>query len=96
MFRRGRSVAAMATGRFTNFSICLCGACTVKLDDGIDRDEVVLDTPALGLYVGTLMWSTQHRFTPDAVLFVLASAFYRPDEYLRDYAEFLALIAQSR
>jgi UDP-2-acetamido-3-amino-2,3-dideoxy-glucuronate N-acetyltransferase len=76
--------------------VCLCGACTVKLDDGIDRDEVVLDTPTLGLYVGPLMWSTQHRFTPDAVLFVLASDFYRPDDYIRDYAEFLALIAQSR
>lgn len=76
--------------------VCLCGSCTVKLDDGTDRDEVVLDTPELGLYVEPLMWTTQHRFTPDAVLLVLASDFYRPDDYIRDYAEFLALTAKSR
>lgn len=74
--------------------VCLSGACTVELDDGVDRDVVVLDTPALGLHIGPLMWTKQHRFTPDAVLLVLASDAYRPDDYIRDYTEFLALVAQ--
>ena len=38
-----------------------------------------------------MIWSTQYKFTRDAVLLVLASDYYDPDEYIRDYHEFLAL-----
>jgi UDP-2-acetamido-3-amino-2,3-dideoxy-glucuronate N-acetyltransferase len=74
--------------------VCVHGSCTVSLDDGIGRDQVILDAPDLGLYVPPLIWHTQHRFTSDAVLLVLASEAYRPDEYIREYDEFLALAAR--
>jgi hypothetical protein len=75
---------------------CVHGSCSISLDDGVERDELVLDTPDLGLYVPPLIWNTQHRFTPDAVLLVLSSEEYRATDYIRDYAEFLALIARCR
>jgi hypothetical protein len=76
--------------------VCVHGSCAVTLDDGVVQEDVVLDTPDLGLYVPPLNWNTQHRFSPGAVLLVLASEVYRPDDYIRDYDEFLALAARSR
>jgi dTDP-4-dehydrorhamnose 3,5-epimerase-like enzyme len=73
--------------------VCVHGSCTVSLDDGVERDEVVLDIPELGLYIPPLIWSTQHRFSRDAVLLALANEQYRPEDYIRDYDEFVALAA---
>jgi UDP-2-acetamido-3-amino-2,3-dideoxy-glucuronate N-acetyltransferase len=75
---------------------CVQGKCTVTLDDGLHRDEVVLDSRDIGLCIPPLTWNTQRRFSRDAVLFVVASEVYRPDDYIRDYGEFLALAAHHR
>ncbi len=38
-----------------------------------------------------MTWAVQYKFSRDAVLLVLASDSYDADDYIRDYAEFLAL-----
>ena len=76
------------------FLVCLRGSCCVSLDDGVERDQVILDAPDLGLYVPPLTWHTQHGFSPGAALLVLSSGVYRPDEYVRGYDEFLGLAAE--
>ena len=38
-----------------------------------------------------MVWALQYKYTADAVLLVLASDYYDPSDYIRDYAEFLAL-----
>ena len=70
--------------------ICVKGSCLVSLDDGKTRDQVWLDRPELALYIPPRIWATQERFSRDAVLMVLASEGYDPDEYIRDYDELLA------
>lgn len=72
--------------------ICLSGSCTIVLDDGIERTEVLLDKPNIGLYVGPNMWREMKDFTPDAVLLVLASDWYDEADYIRNYSEFLAYL----
>lgn len=71
------------------FLVCLKGSCTVLLDDGSQRDEVVLDRPTVGLHLPARTWTVQYRYSPDAVLLVLASDIYDADDYLRDYDTFL-------
>jgi UDP-2-acetamido-3-amino-2,3-dideoxy-glucuronate N-acetyltransferase len=44
----------------------------------------------VGIYVPPLVWASQFRYTTDAVLLVLASHPYDPDDYIRDYETFLA------
>ncbi len=73
------------------FLICVHGHCHVMVDDGTNRENFVLDHPALGMHVPPLVWAAQYRYSSDAVLLVLASDFYDPDDYVRDYSEFLAL-----
>lgn len=74
------------------FLVCTHGSCAVVADDGRNRQEFRLDDPTLGLHLPPLTWGVQYRYSPDAVLLVLASEHYDPQEYIRDYAEFLALV----
>lgn len=73
------------------YLVCLRGSVSTIVDDGRDREEFTLDSPALGLYMPAMTWGTQYRYTPDAVLLVLASQPYDKSDYIRDYSEFLAL-----
>jgi hypothetical protein len=73
--------------------ICQRGSCRVSLDDGENRDELLLDRPDVALYVPPLTWSVQYAFSTDALLLVLGSEIYRPDDYIRDYDQFRALAA---
>jgi len=73
------------------FLVCVAGRCHVVTDDGTSRHEVVLDSPAKGVYIPPMVWATEYKFTRDAVLLVLTSDYYDPDDYLRDYSDFLAL-----
>ena len=72
------------------FLICLHGSCRVLLDDGAQRCEVTLDRPDMGVFMPEMIWGTQYRYSPDAVLLVFASRTYEADDYLRSYDEFLA------
>lgn len=78
------------------FLICLKGKCSVAVDDGLHRDEVVLDRPNVGLYLPPMIWASQYHYSPDAVLLVLASDIYKADDYIRDYDEYLKLVRGER
>lgn len=74
------------------FLICVKGALSCVADNGTDRDEVVLNRPDLGLYVPPMVWCTQYKYSPDAVLLVFASHRYDAADYIRDYDRFLASV----
>ena len=55
---------------------------------GLDASRV-LD---LGIYMPAMVWGTQYRYSPDAILLVFASHPYDPEDYVRTYDEFCALV----
>jgi len=69
--------------------VCIKGSCSVVVDDGNKRLEIPLDNPGVGLYVPPMVWAIQYKYTGDAILMVLASQVYDPDDYIRDYDEFI-------
>jgi dTDP-4-dehydrorhamnose 3,5-epimerase-like enzyme len=73
------------------FLVCVAGSCNVVTDDGVERHEVALDSPAKGVHIPPMVWATQYKFSRDAVLLVLASEYYDAQEYIRDYQEYLTL-----
>lgn len=75
------------------FMICVCGRCTVVVDDGRTRMSIPLDTPDKGLYLPPMTWGIQHEYSNDAVLMVFASHYYDVADYIRDYEEFVRLVA---
>jgi dTDP-4-dehydrorhamnose 3,5-epimerase-like enzyme len=75
--------------------ICIHGSCKIRLDDGTERKEVLLDKPYEGLYVSNCMWREMFDFSEDGVLLVLASELYDEADYIRDYDEFLKFVNEN-
>ena len=69
--------------------ICLRGSCSVVVDDGQFRDEVVLDSPSVALHVPPMLWRVHYKYSPDAMLLSLCSEIYDKDDYIREYDEFI-------
>jgi acetyltransferase-like isoleucine patch superfamily enzyme/dTDP-4-dehydrorhamnose 3,5-epimerase-like enzyme len=78
------------------FLICARGSCAVVLDDGSAREQVILNSPTVGLHIPPMVWSVQYKYSEDALLVVLADDIYRPEDYIRDYDEFLQVVQSSR
>jgi hypothetical protein len=72
------------------FLICLHGSCRVLLDDGLQRCEVTLDRPDMGVFMPEMIWGTQYLYSPDAVMLVFASRSYEAEDYLNTYDDFIA------
>ena len=72
--------------------ICIHGSCKVLLDNGTEKKIVSLEKPYEGLYLANNMWREMYDFSEDAVLMVLASEYYKEEDYIRDYNEFLRMV----
>lgn len=72
--------------------ICIHGSCKVLLDNGVEKKVVFLEKPYEGLYIANNIWREMFDFSDDAVLMVLASDFYKEEDYIRDYEKFLHFI----
>lgn len=76
------------------FLVCVRGSCAVVVDDGKQREEILLDRPTLGIYVPPMIWATEYKHSSDSTLMVFASEYYDPSDYIRNYSEFMALMNQ--
>lgn len=74
------------------FLVCVKGSLAAVVDDGLRRQEFLLDRAEMGLYMPALIWGTQYQYSSDAVLLVFASEAYDPDDYIRDYETFLEVV----
>ena len=72
--------------------VCLRGSLSVVCDDGDNRQEIELNTPEIGLYLPPMVWGVQYKYSPDAMLQVLASQPYDAADYIRSYDEFTKLL----
>ena len=71
------------------FLVCLKGTVSVVADDGEHSEEFELNRPWLGLHLPPRVWGIQYKYSPDAVLMVYASHSYDPNDYIRDYDDFI-------
>jgi len=76
----------------SQFLVCPHGKCSVVVDNGLFRQEILLDRPSHGLVIPPMVWATQYNYSPDAVLLVLASHPYDAKDYIRDYDEYLTMV----
>lgn len=75
--------------------ICVHGQCVAVADNGRARQEFLLDANSKALYMPAGIWGTQYRYSMDAVLLVMASHPYDPNDYVRDYREFLTMVGET-
>lgn len=69
---------------------CPYGSILIKLDDGFEKAEVLLNDPTRGLIVEHEMWREMIWQQEDSVLCVAADSYYEAEDYIRDYEEFIA------
>ncbi len=76
--------------------INVAGTSKVKVKDGKGNETVyALNRPHTGVYLPRMIWKEMYDFSEDSVLLCLASTHYDPDEYIRDYDEFLKFVNES-
>jgi hypothetical protein len=69
--------------------IAASGSFDLVLDDGQYKKVVTLNRPDYGLLITPGIWRDIINFSSGSICLVLASLEYDPDEYIRDYNEFL-------
>lgn len=73
--------------------VAIDGACEFVLDDGKSQKVITLNRPDKALYVGKNVWREMRNFSYGCKLIVFASEHYNPNEYIRDYNEFLSEVS---
>lgn len=74
------------------FLICVRGSCAVVADDGVHRQEFLLDSPDVGIHLSPMVWGIQYKYSADALLLVYASHYYDNADYIRNYSDFCQLV----
>lgn len=70
--------------------INVSGKSKVKIYYGETIEIIELNEPHMGVYIPKLVWKEMYDFTDDSVLLVLSNSKYNPEEYIRDYNEYLS------
>ena len=73
------------------FLFCILGRIKVRVYDGKEWVQFVLDSETGGLFIPALHWAEQTYETKGSQLLVLASEVYRESEYIRSMSEFQTL-----
>lgn len=85
----GESRGAHAHKELSQLIVAASGSFRVILDDGRAKRTFFLNRPYQGLYLKPGIWRDLNDFSSGAVCMVLASEKYDPEDYIREYDEFL-------
>ncbi len=87
----GESRGGHAFRQNEEFIIALSGAFDVVVDDGATKQTFTLNRSYYGLYVPAGLWREIVNFSTNSFALEFGSLHYQPDDYIRDYDEFLKL-----
>ena len=73
------------------FIIALSGSFDVVVDDGTQKRTFSLNRSYYGLYIPKGLWRTIENFSTNSLALEFGSCKYDPEDYIRDYDEFLKL-----
>lgn len=85
----GESRGSHAHKTLLQVIIILSGSVTVDLDDCESTKTYQLSRADQGLYLPAGYWRNMRDFTSGAVCLALTSAHYYPDDYIRDYDQYV-------
>lgn len=73
------------------FIVALSGGFDIMVDDGKERNKFTLNRSYYGLYIPKGLWRVMDNFSTNSLALEFASTNYNPDDYIRDYDEYLKL-----
>lgn len=71
--------------------IAMSGSFDVVVDDGKNKQKFTLNRSYYALYIPKGMWREMENFSSNSLALEFASTGYDPNDYVRDYNEFLKL-----
>src|SRR5690606_304850 len=86
----GESRGAHAHKICHQFLIAASGAFEVLLNDGHTKRIVQLNRPYYGLHIPPGIWASEVNFSSGSICLVLASHLFDPQDYIRDYHDYLS------
>lgn len=92
----GEDRGAHAHKECHQFLIAASGSFEVVLDDGTNKRTVLLNRPFWGLHVPPGIWASEQGFSSGSICLVLASHGYDPDDYIRNYDDYLKYLEEQK
>ena len=71
---------------------CPYGKIQLILENELGREEIELSDPSIGVVIDKPTWREMLWLQKDSVLCVAASDYYKVDDYIRDYKDFIEYI----
>lgn len=87
----GESRGGHAYRETDEFVIAISGSFDVIVDDGIEKRTFHMNRSYYGLYIPKGLWREINNFSTNSLALEFASTNYNPNDYIRDYNEFLKL-----
>ncbi len=85
----GESRGGHAHKNLYQLVVAMSGSFTVTLDNGEQKETILLNHPWQGLLIKPNTWRTLDDFSSGAVCMVLASELFDEEDYIYDYNEFI-------
>ncbi len=87
-------VRGQHANRKTEFVLInIAGTSKVRVRDGKENEMIYhLNQPHMGIYLPKMIWKDMYDFSEDSILLCIASEYYDPEEYIRDYNEFVKVV----
>jgi len=74
--------------------IAIRGSFSLELTDGVESQTLNMGSPDRVLTVPPMIWARLYNFTEDALCLVLASSLYDPDDYIREWDDYLEILGR--
>ncbi|MCU6239248.1 MULTISPECIES: FdtA/QdtA family cupin domain-containing protein [Morganella] len=78
--------------KLRQLAVCVRGSCRFVMDNGTQKEEIILDSPDKGLVIDTMQWHEMHDFSEDCIIIVLANDYYDESDYIRNYENFRSFV----
>jgi hypothetical protein len=74
--------------------IAIRGSFSLELTNGRDSQVLEMSEPNRVLTVPPMIWARLYNFTEDALCLVLASSLYDPDDYIREWDDYVSTLGR--
>ncbi|MEM8181571.1 FdtA/QdtA family cupin domain-containing protein [Morganella morganii subsp. sibonii] len=78
--------------KLRQLAVCVRGSCRFVMDNGTQKEEIILDNPDKGLVIDAMQWHEMHDFSEDCIIIVLANDYYDESDYIRNYENFRSFV----
>lgn len=78
--------------KLRQLAVCVRGSCRFVMDNGTQKEEIILDSPDKGLVIDAMQWHEMHDFSEDCIIIVLANDYYDESDYIRNYENFRSFV----